>query len=524
MSSTTTAATPPPQSGPSPTKIGKSFIKQYYQTLLTNPSQLIRFYQSDSIISRGSSADVAATQGCGDALSSAEPGETVRSQFFEFANSTAENGEETGLSIDFSSGAIDAQESLGGGILLVVTGHMYLPKRTGFVHTFFLSNSAPAGQKKVFYVKNDVLRFLGEDMNEEMVVDTSGDDVGGEHGEMNGEVAAVADVQHEPVAVKELVQDVSASPAVENEEQPFVVCADDREIDYSEPAAEEVKMEIIDNLGVEALNIAEDEPAAEEEKNDIVEDDTPPDSPANSKGSSADSGKKSKRNRRKKGKSSRSNSPSDKTDEKPTEDEATEQDADNKPNTPGSWASLVATGQPKKSGRRSPKSKRDDKPPTNNNHDKKAPQDRATSKPSESNTTTSTNNSANNNNTTSNQRTPEATLFIRNVPSGTSESEMRALFEPVAISTSTKILGITLNPNRGFCFVDFDSVKAVDAAVAEAEKSLVKEPRTGRKVTSSFMAKGRVLDVERKVKDNSKGGGYRGNRGRAGMRRSPVGR
>lgn len=62
--------------------------------------------------------------------------------------------------------------------------------------------------------------------------------------------------------------------------------------------------------------------------------------------------------------------------------------------------------------------------------------------------------------------------------------------------------------------------------VAEAEKSLVKEPRTGRKVSSSFMVHGRVLDVERKVKENNNrgsggGGGYRGSRGRAGMRRSP---
>ena len=72
--------------------------------------------------------------------------------------------------------------------------------------------------------------------------------------------------------------------------------------------------------------------------------------------------------------------------------------------------------------------------------------------------------------------------------------------------------------------MDFDAVAAVDAAVAEAERSLVKEPRTGRKVSSSFMVSGRVLDVERKVKENSgnKGGfGRRNSGGRVGMRRSP---
>ncbi|KAL3767369.1 hypothetical protein ACHAWO_006915 [Cyclotella atomus] len=480
-------STSPPVVGPSPEKIGKSFIKQYYQTLLTNPSQLIRFYQADSTISRGNAADMAETAACAPILSGEDPGEAVRSAFFAFADvaAAANEGGEQQLSIDFSSGAIDAQESVGGGILLVVTGHMYLPRRTGFVHTFFLNNAAPEGRKKVFYVKNDVLRFLGEDMVESVDVGVDAGVVG-----MNGstQTEEIVEEEQQPAAVEEIIE----------EEVPVVEQFVEEEIDYNEPAAEEEKMEIIDDLDAEA--IAEDEPAAEEEKLDVV-DDTPPDSPANSKGSD---GKRSKRNRRKKGgKSSRSNSPSDKEEYK--------EDTPEKPKTPGSWASLVATGQPKKSGRRSsPKSRRDEKPSTPANHDKPA-QDRtpkAESTPAPTSTAAS-----------SNTRTPEATLFIRNVPDATKESEIRSLFESVAASNGNKILGITLNPSRGFCFVDFDSVKAVDAVVAEAEISLVKEPRTGRKVSSSFMVHGRVLDVERKVKSENKG--YRGSRGRAGMRRSP---
>lgn len=458
---------------------------------------------------------MAETAGCADALSAEDPGEAIRSKFFAFAS---DDGEPFQLSIDFSSGAIDAQESVNGGILLVVTGHVYLPKRTGFVHTFFLDNAAVGmgGRKKVFYVRNDVLRFLGEDRHEEE---------GGAEG-MNGETALEETVTMEAeeamdVPEEELMEEpVVEMPAMEQQEEEVLVIPDETE----SPTAEETKMDIIDNLEQDTLNIAEDEPAAEESKMDFindtsmeVEDQSSPDSPA-SKGS--DSKHRSKRSRRKKGKSSRSNSPADQ--DKNNDSQTTEQE---KPKTPGSWASLVATGQPKKSGRKSsPKSRREDantnaattktSTASNVNHEK-APQDRTTVKESAPTSTA-----------TSNTRTPEATLFIRNVPDATKESEIRSLFEAIAASSGNKILGITLNPNRGFCFVDFDSVAAVDAVVAEAEKSLVKEPRTGRKVSSSFMVHGRVLDVERKVKENNNrgsggGGGYRGSRGRAGMRRSP---
>ena len=380
----------------------------------------------------------------------------------------------------------------------MVTGHVYLPERTGFVHTFFLNNSAPEGRKKVFYVKNDVLRFLGE---EKKGVESADAAAGIESVRVNGQTEVELVEKQNSAAVQEPIVEISAV-------EQFVEEVIDDSVD---PVVGEEAMEVIDNLEVEALNIATDEPAAEEEKIDLVEDSSP-DSPATSKGSD---GKRSKRNRRKKGgKSSRSNSPSN-NEVFADNDSPNEDDTPEKPKTPGSWASLVATGQPKKSGgrRSSPKSRREENnsksSTTTSNHDK-APQDRTPKNevaPTKLAPTSS-----------SNTRTPEATLFIRNVPDATKEPEIRSLFEPIATSNGNKILGITLNPNKGFCFVDFDSVAAVDAVVAEAEKSLVKEPRTGRKVSSSFMVHGRVLDVERKVKENK---GYKGSRGRAGMRRSP---
>ena len=73
------------------------------------------------------------------------------------------------------------------------------------------------------------------------------------------------------------------------------------------------------------------------------------------------------------------------------------------------------------------------------------------------------------------------------------ESEVCSLFEPYG-----NIISVTLNSARGSGFVDFDSSDAVDAIIAEAESSLVKDPRTERSLKSSFMLNGRVLKIDRK--------------------------
>ena len=60
--------------------------------------------------------------------------------------------------------AVDAQESLGGGVTVLVMGH--LTGRTGvgreFVQSFFL-----APQEKGYFVLNDILRYVGDGDGEE---------------------------------------------------------------------------------------------------------------------------------------------------------------------------------------------------------------------------------------------------------------------------------------------------------------------------------------------------------------------
>jgi hypothetical protein len=498
------AATPPPPAGGGgalPLQIGKAFIKQYYKTLVNTPAQLNRFYQPDSTVSRGmepsaptdpsSVAEVVSAPENGE---EATPGERVRKTFFEWAGKGIDEGGEDAddiLRIELQGGAIDAQESVGGGILLVVTGHMYLPgksheKAYSFVHTFFLNNAAPPGRKKQFYVKNDILRFLEPVDAEEGVVEEE-EEVVEEEAVEEPEVAEVAETP-----------ETEAEPSPEPEDVPVEVtetAAVIEPIEY-EPAADEEKVEVVDDEVQEPMAelSIEEEPAAEEEKVDasISSEESPPSSPSSE-------GKK-KRRRRRGGKSrSRSNSPGNGSAE------AEEDKGEEQPKAPSSWANLVASGASKKSesvsdskkGSKSKgSSKPDEKPAAKAAPAKAPPQSQPPSKESASQPQA-----------TQNKRSPEATLFIRNIPDPTKEEEIRALFEPHGNATGNKILGITLNTNRGFCFVDFDGQAAVDAIVDEAKSSLVKDPRTGRKDKSSFMAHGRVLDVERKVPGDRKSSG-----------------
>lgn len=511
------ATTPPPPPGVGgalPLQIGKAFIKQYYKTLVNTPAQLNRFYQPDSTVSRGmepsaptdpsSVADVISAPTNGEETTQ---GERVRKTFFDWAGKGIdEGGEDTDdiLRIELQGGAIDAQESVGGGILLVVTGHMYLPgksseKAYSFVHTFFLNNGAPPGRKKQFYVKNDILRFLEPAVVEE-----------------EEEVAVKEAVEEPEVAeVAETPETQAEEPTPESEEAPVEVAetAEAAELIEYEPAAEEEKVEVAEEEVQEPMAelSIEEEPAADEEKIDVStsSEESPPPSPTSVEG-------KKKRRRRRGGKSrSRSNSPGNA--------DAEEDKGEQQPKPPSSWANLVASGATKKAessasdNKKGSKSKGGSSKPDEKTSAKSAP----AKAPPQSQPPTK--DSATQPQATQNKRTPEATLFIRNIPDPTKEEEIRALFEPHGNATGNKILGITLNTNRGFCFVDFDGQAAVDAIVDEAKSSLVKDPRTGRKDKSSFMAHGRVLDVERKVPGDRKssGGNTGGNSGKFNRSSSP---
>ena len=502
--------------GPSPQQIGSAFIKQYYKILLTAPAQLNRFYQPDSTVTRGMEPSAPATPvpfstaelvGVNGNSSGGDEsmGERVRKAFFDWASVKSTNREGDSslsdnldvLTVDFERGAIDAQESIGGGILLVVTGHMSLPgkvgKKSAFVHTFFLNNAAVPGRKKQFLVKNDILRFLDPDANlDEKVVE---EDV----------TTILPEVEEEQV--------LTISPDAAIHPVPLVP------VEY-EPSVDEEKVEDEDDEDIEPLKEPANESPTEVTESSTVE------SNSNPTTSPSSDGKKSKRNRGKKGRlgasksRSRSNSPDAVEEEK--EEEEDEVAAPEKPKAPSSWANLVASGggigKGSKGGRKgSPKPSRNgtaDKSTSSVKPDlsssKAPPQSRPTNgSKAVSNTSTSSTSSTSEINYQSkpSERTAEATLFIRNIPDKTKEPEIRALFEKQAAANGNKILGITLNPNRGFCFVDFDGPDAVVSIVAESMTSLVKDQRTGRKVESSFMAHGRVLEVERKVASKGFGGG-----------------
>jgi len=168
--STTSSPTPPANANaPSPLLIGKSFIKQYYQVLSTSPQLIDRFYKPKvSVLSHSFLSSVPAES---KTLSPVN-----HSDIFQWAQSSSKtdasgaSAASGSLCFDFGRGAIDAQETIQGGILLVVTGHMKLPdavKTKAFVHTFLLNNGAPAGKKRQFYVHNDILRFIAESDVEE---------------------------------------------------------------------------------------------------------------------------------------------------------------------------------------------------------------------------------------------------------------------------------------------------------------------------------------------------------------------
>lgn len=285
--------------------------------------------------------------------------------------------------------------------------------------------------------------------------------------------------------------------------------------------------------------------------------------------------KKSKKNKNKSGRSRKDRGGSPTTTEKAdstTTSTSTKAKSSNKPKAPGSWAGIVASSTPPSpsrpsaaaataaataahmtSGTVNPASVEESKEGMDMSGINPTPTSATTtpadksSKPKETatqtttkvtsgaggppprtttNTSTSTanNSSATNasataNTTTTPQRTPEATLFLKNIADKTKETDIRKIFEPYAVNLNQKILGITLQAGRGFCFVDFDSKNVVDVILKDVEA--LKEAHKNSNGSngalgegSKFMVHGKFLDVGRKVPADNKGGGRGGSSGR----------
>lgn len=135
------------ESGHSPALVGKHFIMNYYTILHDEPQSLYKFYKDDSVYSFGTE---------GEPLS---PESTVTGQ---------SNINEKIASLGFKKSKVhlsvmDAQPTLGGGVLLMVKGTITnetgnAPSPRKFVQTFLLAQQ-PTG----YYVRNDILRYLAEE-------------------------------------------------------------------------------------------------------------------------------------------------------------------------------------------------------------------------------------------------------------------------------------------------------------------------------------------------------------------------
>ncbi|KAG7385788.1 GTPase activating protein (SH3 domain) binding protein [Phytophthora pseudosyringae] len=129
------------ETAPSPSTVGNTFMRQYYHFLAKEPQSLHRFYKAESRWCHG----------LGSHMEEPIAGQrAINEQILKRGYA--------GARVDLDAGSIDCQSSLGGGVLVLVTGVMTLrgsPTPKPFVQTFFL-----AVQPKGFFVLNDCLRFL----------------------------------------------------------------------------------------------------------------------------------------------------------------------------------------------------------------------------------------------------------------------------------------------------------------------------------------------------------------------------
>lgn len=577
MSQETSNSPAPLIAAPSPLQIGKAFIKQYYQVLSTNPLQIQKFYKPDSVISHSllpsvptnpqtfsemSKSVVAAGTAAAASDEEGPSATTGGGMIFQWCKAVDENHK---VCFDFGRGAIDAQETVNGGILLVVTGHMRLPQQDlsnddgmkRFVHTFFLNNSAPAGKKRQFYVHNDVLRFLDEGVvgASSFVSEEEGDKASEVHGTEN----AVKD-QESKVEAKKGVDDDDVTKHGEDKDtetdkdtaEITVVKPEEGVVEDNAIAGESMKApstaaDLSDVMEHGGVKIDETQAENEEKENEITEETkdesdkkrdiynstmsedssekvVKPDGKKD-KAAGTSQEKKSRKNKsRGRSRKSRSSSPTD----------GIKASKGKKSGVAGSWASLVAGGSGPSAVAAAAADVasglfKEDKDVSSgkDGHEQKIESSKKSSvgvsekqKKTYDVVMAQQQPQIPSKKAAAAQRTPEATILIKNISEKVKESEIRALFEPYASKLQKKILSITLLSNRGFCFVDFDSKDVVDEVikVVEMEKDAKAESQRSGKdgASSKFIADGRELEIGRKTPGEKAGFGGRGR----GFRRS----
>jgi Nuclear transport factor 2 (NTF2) domain/RNA recognition motif. (a.k.a. RRM, RBD, or RNP domain) len=477
----TASVTPTPPAGdPAPLTIGTRFVKQYYHEISTSPELIVRFYQpSTSVVTVGTGSD--------PATEVTDLAEAAAARFHQ---------NDGPVRFEFEHGAIDAQLSVNGGVLLVVTGQMISSQaRKSFVHTFFLgmTTAGSNSNKKSYFVHNDILRFLHQEENgaetpNPAVVDEDMVEVDDN----------VPPVQSLPLAIEELPAPVDTAAVVDDE-----ITKDEmlQVVEQAVPAPA-----VSDSIGYVAVVVGEDAPGhgVEESKEALLADDDTFDASAVAPPKSAAA------------------------------------------QPPGSWASLVArkTLTPPSTPNRSEKVNSNGTSNTSNNSImnisstnsaqqaptpvKAAPEAPPPTSSTEPVTTaapaaaSSSTVDAPSDSTTSNanskapphfqrlnKRDPDCTLVIKNIDFNATEAEVLALFTPFTTDTTAKVIGCTVQAHRGIAFVDYDSPEPVLKAVAQQTD------------VAAFVLRDRKLEIYQKtIEQRSRGGGNSGGRvgGRGGYR------
>jgi hypothetical protein len=123
--------------------VGIKFIKAYYRVLETNPEQLWTFYHDTESVVAHLEKDHPFSRQDSNAQGRLNIQKKISSTFASAA---------------FKVAQIDVQETIAGGVLLLVTGEL---SGRQFVHTFVLA-SKKEHEQLLYYIKNEVLRFLSE--------------------------------------------------------------------------------------------------------------------------------------------------------------------------------------------------------------------------------------------------------------------------------------------------------------------------------------------------------------------------
>jgi hypothetical protein len=295
-----------------------------------------------------------------------------------------------------------------GGVLLVVTGHMYPWRRQKqFCHTFFLNVfSAENSNRRQYYVHNDVLRFLQEEKT---------------------------------------FKDNDATEAADSEE---IAVAEDKPSDSHAKVEEEVE---------EIAEVAKD--VIEPELQGVVEDIAEPAVESNLPEEFMEGLRRQRMTSMLISQTLRPRwSPSVRQEVIVKERDAPKAEPTVKPKPPpGSWASLVASGgsngvtNPVKTGpakKHTPPAPKKEKSPATA-EEQSSKKDKEVKKGPEPTAPKATDSKPRG------RRDPDFTLVIKNVQDGVKEADVRLVFEPFAVQTNSKIVGITVS-QRGLAFVDYD--------------------------------------------------------------------